>query len=146
MLKAGQVVKMGAELWHVDYVNACRARLIPVVKRHVVLDGREFDATRGAVNVSPDSPLEVAEITSGPEAPRIVAAREQPATVGGGWRRTDKPASFRPGTLAAVVMAFIEEHPGLATSAIVAGVERKGEVAACVSRFHQAGLIRKGQE
>lgn len=148
MLKTGQVVKMGAELWHVDYVNACRARLVPVAKRHVVLeDGREFDATRGAVNVSPDSQLEVVEIASRPEAPRTPQAapsprEEKPAT---GWKRTDKPASFRPGTLAAVVMAFIEGHPGLATSAIVAGVERKGEVAACVSRFHQAGLISKGQ-
>lgn len=141
MLKTGQVVKMAGELWHVDYVNTCRARLVPVAKRHVVLeDGREFDATRGAVNISPDSPLEV--VTAW-EAPRTAAPREQPATMGSGWKRTDKPASFRPGTLAAVVLAFIEEHPGLATAGIVAGVKQKGEVAACVSRFNQAGLIVK---
>ncbi len=61
-MKVGQVVRYGDALWRVDYINECRARIVPLAKRHVILaDGREFDAERGGVNISPNSPLEVVE-------------------------------------------------------------------------------------
>lgn len=63
MLHQGQVVRYGTTLYRVDYVNECRARIVPLAKRHVVLDdGREFDAVeRGGLNISPNSPLEVVD-------------------------------------------------------------------------------------
>lgn len=62
LLQPGQTVKMANALWRVDYVNDCRARLIPLGKRHVLLeDGTEFDTEGRAVNVSPNSLLEVVD-------------------------------------------------------------------------------------
>ena len=63
---------------------------------------------------------------------------------GGGWVLLDVATpSYRAGTLAETVYLFIGTHPGLSTPEIVAGVGGTGAVAACVSRFHQAGLIEK---
>jgi hypothetical protein len=64
-LQIGQVVRYGNGLWRVDYVNECRARIVPLGKRHVVIlddDGQEvkaFDAERKGVNISPNSGLDV---------------------------------------------------------------------------------------
>ncbi len=64
-LQAGQIVRYSQSLWRVDYVNECRARIIPLTKRHVVLlddegnEKRAFDSEQRGVNISPDSPLEV---------------------------------------------------------------------------------------
>jgi hypothetical protein len=62
MLQAGQVIRLGAVLYRVEYVNACRARAIPLAKRHVVLkDGHEFDSEQRGVNISPDSLVEIVD-------------------------------------------------------------------------------------
>lgn len=64
-LQVGQVVRYESRLWRVDYINACRARLVPLARRHVVIkddDGdevRSFDAERGGVNIAPTSELPV---------------------------------------------------------------------------------------
>lgn len=61
-LRAGQIIKYDLGLWRVDYVNNSRARIIPLAKRHVLLkDGREFEAERGGVNISPRSFVELIE-------------------------------------------------------------------------------------
>lgn len=59
-LKAGQTVRLGTALYRVDHVNASRAYLLPLAKRHVVLaDGSDFDSyDRRGISVSPDSFLE----------------------------------------------------------------------------------------
>lgn len=61
MLQAGQMVKLGAVLYRVEHVNASRAYIVPLAKRHVVLaDGSEFDSTdRKGVSISPDSLVEI---------------------------------------------------------------------------------------
>lgn len=52
-LQSGQVIRYDNSLWRVDYVNECRARIIPLVKRHVTLaDGREFESEQRGVNIS----------------------------------------------------------------------------------------------
>lgn len=59
MLQRNQIVQYGSSLYRVDYVNACRARLVPLAKRHVVLGDREFDAHERGINVSPNSDLPI---------------------------------------------------------------------------------------
>ena len=59
-LRAGMVVRSGGEEYRVDYVNACRAFLIPMKKQHVVLpDGRTFEAERPGISVSPRAGVEI---------------------------------------------------------------------------------------
>lgn len=180
MLIAGQIIRYGRALYRVEYVNDCRAKVVPLAKRHVELpDGREFDADRSGVNISPNSIVEVIEdldrakdeialeeveeelaaakaelakrsvtTVTPPERPSKSVPRpvSAPRTriQGGGWHRAPAAApAFKDGTLAAQVWAWIGEHPGQSTAEIVDGVKVKGAVAACVSRFHQAGLIEK---
>lgn len=169
MLKSGQVVRYGNELYRVDMVNECRARIVPLSKRHVTLtNGREFDAERGGVNISPNSPLdliddieaerdrielakteaELAQLKAeqAREArvvkPAIIAVKPTRAASSGGWI-VGNAAAFKSDSLASVVMAYIAANPGQTTKQIVEGVDRPEAVAACVSRFHQAGLIRR---
>lgn len=61
----------------------------------------------------------------------------------GGWYRTNVEATFKPGSLGDTVMKFIVANPGQTTAQIVEGVVANGAIAACVSRFNQAGLIEK---
>jgi len=187
-LKVGQVIEYQKGLWRVDLVNACRARIVPLKKRHVVLkhdDGTEkraFDAEYGGVNISPTSAVPIVHEddvadelallkqeqhakpapAAGPtanvpqaQATRVPAGKIAPRGAnppfrievtkkGGGWYRTTMPSTFRPGSLGEVVMAHIEAHPGQDTKAIVAALPNAdGNVASCVSRFMQAGLIEK---
>lgn len=59
-LVAGMVVRSGGEEYRVEYVNSCRALLIPTKKQHVVLpDGREFDASVRGISVSPRAAVEI---------------------------------------------------------------------------------------
>lgn len=59
MLHAGQIVRYGPQLWRVDYVNECRARLLPLIKRDVAnLNAEDKDDRRG-INVSPNSELPI---------------------------------------------------------------------------------------
>lgn len=61
-LQAGQVVRYDNALWRVDYVNECRARIVPLAKRHVTLnDGREFDSEQRGVNISPNAEVPVVD-------------------------------------------------------------------------------------
>lgn len=180
MLTAGQVIRYGDELWRVDYVNDCRARIVPLNKRHVHLnDGREFDADRNGVSISPNSFVEIvtdieqartkieledaerelraakAEVKAQAsikqeledaevelaQAKQALAAAPR-ATTTGGWHWVG-PATFKPGSMGEAVSVYIQGHPGLSTAEIVAAAPAAGAVAACVSRFFQAGLIKK---
>ena len=191
MLKPGQVIRTGGALYRVDYVNTSRARIVPLAKRHVTLgDGREFDAERQGVNISPNAFVEVVDnietaraaieleealaevraaerelaVASIPIAPARLAktGRTGPTSVqasstqgalsptgraprtSGGWHAVpDKIPEFKDGSLAQSVIDYILVHPGLTTAEIVAGVQAEGAVAACVSRFNQAGIIKK---
>ena len=58
-LHQGDIVRYASGLWRVDYVNECRARIIPLARRHVVVGDREFDSEQRGVNISPNSPLPV---------------------------------------------------------------------------------------
>lgn len=152
MLQVGQVVKMpDRSLWRVDYVNSCRARVAPLG------DG-------GPVNISPDSPLEVVTdierakdelelAATERELRELKAASVEPppapiiarkVTTGTGWHAGPVvPPEYREGSLAQQVMDYILLNPGLTTAQIVEGSGASGAVAACVSRFNQAGLIHK---
>lgn len=79
------------------------------------------------------------------EPKKPVPHHREPIKPGGGWFLKPDVATpgFKEGTLAEAVYLFIGLNPGLPTPAIVAGVKIGGAVAACVSRFHQAGLIEK---
>jgi hypothetical protein len=191
MLKAGQVFRMPGtkDLWRVDYANECRARVVPLAKRHVTLgDGREFDAERGGVNISPYATVELvtdlerardeqelaeveAELAAAkkqlekinrgdapanPEVRPMAAAlkesrskleklKAQPKATGGGWHvASDKQIpEFKAGSLNDVVLKCIKAAPGLTTKQLVDVVKAEGNVAACVSRFNQAGYIVK---
>ncbi len=172
-MKAGDVVKHAGSLWRVDYVNPCRARIVPLSKRHVVLaDGREFDAERGGINISPDSPLEVVtdvartqlEIeveeaerelaTTRAEAEQEAAKAAKPAEAraerpsagrsGQGWQIGSAAVSGLAGTKAAV-FAFVSAHPGASTKQVAAGCPEQsaGAVAACLDRFRKIGVLKK---
>lgn len=132
---------------------------------------RDFTAKGRGISIGPTSLVEVltdydpakdTEAAGGPtgaavppaasqppaaeRAPLAAAARPVTATPAAGWYATGTQATtFRPGSLAAEVMAHIEAHPGCATSAIVAALAglQLGNVASCVSRFNQGGLIAK---
>lgn len=177
MLQAGQIINYDNALYRVDYVNHCRARIVPLAKRHVTLtDGREFDAERAGVNISPEAvvpivtdieraraELELAEAEAQLKAVAAELAREtrlaaqptpaaarpaglpQAASRNGGWRVVaGRPLDFRAGSLAAEVIGWIQAHPGQVTKEIVAAVKSEGNVASCVSRFYQSGLIERG--
>jgi len=155
MLRTGQIVKMpDRTLWRVDYVNACRARVVPLVP------GRPID-------ISPGSPLEVVtdlerakaelelaaaelelrelrQAAAALEPPAPPAQRPVVARTSGGWHAGPGTApDYREGSMAQQVMDYILLNPGQSTAQIVAGCGVQGAVAACVSRFNQAGLIHK---
>lgn len=78
--------------------------------------------------------------------PKAVPHRRQPVRPGGGWFIKAARPEFKAGTFAASIWTIIEEYPGLPTTDIVETAEQlglQGAAAACVSRFHQAGLIEK---
>lgn len=159
-------------LWRVEYANECRARVVPLSKQHVKMpDGREFDASYGAENIASSATVEIVDdverardelelaqterelaelrrALNAPEQPVPPApaptrpVKREPVKPGGGWYMVD-PGDFKDGSLAETVMTYIIAFPGKSTSDIVAGVKAAGAVAACVSRFHQAGLIVK---
>lgn len=169
-LKAGQIIRSGRQLYRVDMVNECRARIVPLAKRRVALPGgAEFEAERGCTSIAPTACVEIVTDLEA-ERDRIeleeaeaelaaaraeLAASERPAdpapakpqaprAAGAGWHPAPGAApAFRDGTLAAAVWSCIAARPGQDTKAIVAAVRAEGAVAACVSRFHQAGLIVK---
>lgn len=194
MLKIGDVVRMADDLWRVEYVNECRARLVPVT------------TNQKPVNISPNSPIEVVsnyeraadeieiekverelvelrnvevldrlsvdraaaglcrhcgggipcpsefgDVEVGVRRRSLMQAATQAMQRQAGDRRRymryfpgPKPwPVFKDGSLSEAVKQYIIAHPGQTTAEIVAGVEATGEVAACVSRFNQAGLIHK---
>lgn len=66
VLSVGMVVRSGGELYRVQYVNACRALLIPLAKVHVVLpNGREFDASERGISISPRAAVEIVSQSEG---------------------------------------------------------------------------------
>src|SRR5687767_2315624 len=59
-LQLGQVIRLADALYRVDFVNDCRARITPLMKRHVVLaDGTEFDAQLRKLDISPNSVVQI---------------------------------------------------------------------------------------
>lgn len=190
MLQQGQIIRYGQALYRVDYVNTCRAYIVPLSKRElqegVFGDGggrgvsiaatsfveivtdleRARDemelaaveaeiaatkaelarretapATSGVTSVTPASDRVTQPVKA---APKPVPHRREAVRPGGGWFLKDvQTPSFKEGTLAEKVWLWIGLNPGKSTADIVAGVKAEGAVAACVSRFHQSGLIEK---
>jgi hypothetical protein len=74
-------------------------------------------------------------------------ANKQVETTAMGWRQARRyaPTNFREGTLNRLVLNYIRQHPGQDTNEIVAGLadQTRGNVASCISRFTQAGIIAK---
>lgn len=101
----------------------------------------------GKLAVAPTRP---APASPNPKPPAAPPAPPKPmpvapaATEGAGWHMVT-PAAYRTGSLAEVVMAFVSNHPGRKTSEIVTALSGvvEGNVASCLSRFNQAGLIAK---
>lgn len=64
-LELGQVVRYSGALWRVDFINDCRARIVPLTKQHVVIMDDEGNPVRGfdrvgrGVNISPNSVLDI---------------------------------------------------------------------------------------
>lgn len=63
-LRVGQRLRYDGRVWRVEYVNACRARIVPVDKQRVeytTLDGKPvtFEAGGRAVNISPTAGVEL---------------------------------------------------------------------------------------
>jgi hypothetical protein len=69
MLKAGQIIRYDSALWRVEYVNASRARIVPLLKRHVSLkndagqETRSFETDQRGASISPNSLVEVVTAT-----------------------------------------------------------------------------------
>ena len=170
-LTPGTIIRYGGGLWRVEYVNVSRARICPLGKRATFDDDggnrpgvsiapnsyvEEIDDVERAQAEMELAKLE-AEVTKlkaeidapppppppPPKAKKDKAAATPKATAGHGWRVTAKAGTFREGSLAEMVMALIVGHPGLTTKDLVNAVQGEGNVASCVSRFFQAGLIER---
>lgn len=67
MLQLNQVVRYSGALWRVDFVNDCRARIVPLTKSHVEITDdegnivRSFDRMGRGINISPDSVLDIVD-------------------------------------------------------------------------------------
>lgn len=64
MLKVGQKVRYMGEVYRVEMVNLCRARLVPLRKQRVKIESKDgagkrtFQVTGRAIDVAPTSILE----------------------------------------------------------------------------------------
>lgn len=179
MLKLGQVVRYDKALWRVDYVNDCRARLVPLVKRHIEIDGHAFEGEQRGVNVSPNSFLEVVEdLERARDELELAAAERQLAQaqaalarattpveglktaptkttskatgperappVGWRWHRVaDQAPECK--DLKKAVLDFVAAHAGATTKEVAAAMTEAtgGAVAACLDRFHKAGILQR---
>lgn len=84
------------------------------------------------------------------QAEMALVSTRQPRTAptvpsrGAGWQlATEAVPLFKAGTLAAEIMGIIAGNPGLTTKEIVERATTAGAIAACVSRFAQAGYIKR---
>lgn len=80
-LQSGQIIRYDNALWRVDYVNECRARIVPLQKRHVTLtDGREFESEfeseQRGVNISANAEVPIVEDIDG-ERTRLELAQAE---------------------------------------------------------------------
>lgn len=160
MLIKDQIIRYGPGLYRVEYVSSCRALIVPITRRCA-----PGESPQGGISIAPNScvdiiedverakaeiELEAAEAElADARAELVKRAREEKSPprvilppLRGGWHATGTP-TFKAGTLAAAVWAYILTNPGSSTSQVVAGVKSKSAVAACVSRFHQAHIIEK---
>lgn len=117
---------------------------LAAAKREVqTRDRTEAHDTAAAKLAALEAEIASAEQTLGtaPKAPKTTAPR---VGTGAGWRLAPgEVPSYKEGSLAARVYAYIKEHPGQTTAEIVVGVGGPGALAACVSRFNQAGIIER---
>lgn len=60
-LQPGQVVRYDNALWRVDYVNECRARIVPLAKRHVTVGDHEFESEARGVNISANAEVAIVD-------------------------------------------------------------------------------------
>ena len=171
LLSAGQVIRYAGSLWRVDYVNECRARIVPLAKRHVTMaDGREFDAERTGTSIGPTSFVEVIEDIEqertrleiqAAEAElaslRREAARTAELTVkatpppslktpprGASWHTGGAtPMGLVPGSVKALVFAYVATHLGATTKEVAGAIPSAtaGAVAACLDRFEKSGVL-----
>lgn len=65
MLKVGELVYFRGEIWEVEKVNECRARIRPQLKRqkkfHTVEGRVEFEGPGAGLDIAPNSDLERVE-------------------------------------------------------------------------------------
>ena len=193
-LTAGSVIKYGGALYRVDFVNACRARIVPLSNKIASVDEFDVEAIKGVrgISISASSCVEVvtdlerardqielyhaqrelaaaqaemddlektalqlkeaeaalaqarSEAGIRAAARKAMPARTSPRGASGGWFPGPEPwPAFKAGTMADTVREYICAHPGQSTAEIVDGLKIEGAVAACVSRFNQAGFIHK---
>jgi hypothetical protein len=80
-LLEGQVVRIAGSLWRVDYVNQCRARLVPLSRRNAERD----------LNVSPNSALEVVtDLARASEELELAEAEREVAELQAELRRRER--------------------------------------------------------
>jgi hypothetical protein len=155
-LLEGQVVRIAGSLWRVDYVNQCRARLVPLSRRNAERD----------LNVSPNSALEVvtdlaraseelelAEAEREVEALRREASAMAPRTTGRGatWSPAGPAPQADPASLKAWTYWAVHNKPGQTTQQllelvrVVRGLEGTtgGALAACLDRLWKSGSVEK---
>lgn len=60
-LQTGQTILYDGAFWRVDLVSPSRARIVPLVRRHITLGDREFEVEAKGVNISAGSCVEIVE-------------------------------------------------------------------------------------
>lgn len=60
-LQPGQIVRYDNALWRVDYVNECRARIVPLAKRHVTVGDHEFESEARGVSISANAEVAIVD-------------------------------------------------------------------------------------
>jgi len=86
-LQPGHIVFHAGEKWRVTMVNDCRAQIVPIEKRHTevtqIIDGKEtvvakFNKTGAAINISPNSFIDIIGYERPPDTTTAQAATEKP--------------------------------------------------------------------
>ncbi len=171
-LRAGMTIKYEDSLWRVEHCNYSRARIMPLSKRSLEAEehGGVSISSSAMVDIVEDvaatmDEIELARAEAELEALRKEAAMAAAVTVappvpaakpaapvgavratrGQGWQRSGKAASFRSGSIAEVVLAFITRNPGMTALQIAECVDANNaaSIKAYVSRFYHEGLLVK---
>ncbi len=124
--------------------NSCLDVIIDVERAKDEIELRKAEMELAELQAALARPLPAPKPAPAPKAAQKPATLGVRAAKGGGWRVGPTPApTFRDGSLAEMVMACIVAMPGADTKTLVAAVQAEGNVAACISRFFQAGFIER---